>query len=94
MLLTRKSAGDGSSRARGGLLSRSLGESSGATMDRRDDILNSTPLGWACRWGRLQLVRLLLEYGADREETNSEPWARPRSWALKLGHDDIVSALG
>ena len=24
----------------------------GARMDVRDDILKSTPLGWACRWGR------------------------------------------
>lgn len=32
----------------------------GARMDRRDDMLNSTPLGWACRWGRIQLVKLLI----------------------------------
>ena len=65
----------------------------GARMDRRDEILKSTPLGWACRWGRAQLVRLLIEHGADPEENNAEPWARPRSWALKLGHDQILSAL-
>ncbi|MGC2656985.1 MAG: ankyrin repeat domain-containing protein [Bryobacteraceae bacterium] len=65
----------------------------GPRLDRRDDILQSTPLGWACRWGRLQLVRLLIEHGADREENNSEAWARPRSWALKMGHDEIVPLL-
>jgi hypothetical protein len=65
----------------------------GARMDRRDDILKSTPLGWACRWGRPGLVRLLIEYGADTEENDAEPWARPRSWALKMGHDEIASLL-
>jgi len=65
----------------------------GAHMDRRDDILKSTPLGWACRWGRVQLARALIEHGADPEESSAEPWARPRSWALKMGHHDIVSAL-
>jgi ankyrin repeat protein len=65
----------------------------GARMDRRDDILNSTPLGWACRWGRVQLVRLLIEHGADPEENDAEAWARPRSWARKMGHNEIVKAL-
>lgn len=65
----------------------------GAPMDRRDDILKSTPLGWACRWGRPQLVKVLIEHGADPEESSAEPWARPRSWATKMGHREIVSAL-
>jgi ankyrin repeat protein len=65
----------------------------GARMDRRDDILSSTPLGWACRWGRAQLVRLLIERGADREEKDAEEWARPRSWARKMDHNEIVRVL-
>lgn len=65
----------------------------GARVDRRDEILKSTPLGWACRWGRVQLVRLLMEHGADPEENDGEPWARPRSWALKMGHDQILPLL-
>jgi ankyrin repeat protein len=65
----------------------------GAQVDQRDEILKSTPLGWACRWGRVPLVRLLIEHGADPEENNGEPWARPRSWALKMGHDEILSVL-
>jgi hypothetical protein len=65
----------------------------GARMDRRDDILSSTPLGWACRWGRVGLVRLLIEYGADPEENDAEAWARPRSWARKMGHHEIEQAL-
>ena len=66
----------------------------GAHLDRRDDILQSTPLGWACRWGRVQFVRLLIGHGADREESSAEPWARPRAWAQKMGHPEIMSALG
>ena len=65
----------------------------GARLDRRDDILSSTPLGWACRWGRVQLVRMLIEHGADPEENDTEAWARPRSWARKMGHSEIISAL-
>ena len=35
----------------------------GANMTARDGVLKSTPLGWACRWGRAELVKLLLERG-------------------------------
>jgi ankyrin repeat protein len=66
----------------------------GACLDRRDDILSSTPLGWACRWGRVQLVKLLIERGADPEEKDAEEWVRPRSWARKMGHEEIVPVLG
>jgi ankyrin repeat protein len=65
----------------------------GARVDGRDGILKSTPLGWACRWGRARLVRLLIDEGADLEENDGEAWARPRAWALKMGHDKIHSAL-
>jgi hypothetical protein len=58
----------------------------GARMDVRDVILKSTPLGWACRWGRAAVVKALLERGADAEEADAEPWARPRAWAEKMGH--------
>ena len=32
-------------------------------------------LGWACRWGRIELVKLLLDRGADPVEAEAEPWA-------------------
>ena len=32
----------------------------GARLDVRDDLLKSTPLGWACRWGRVEMVKLFL----------------------------------
>ncbi len=65
----------------------------GARIDHRDDILKSTPLGWACRWGKIKLVRLLLEYGAAPHEKDTEPWAQPLAWAQKMGHDEIASLL-
>jgi ankyrin repeat protein len=65
----------------------------GARIDERDDVLRSTPLGWACRWGRLGLVKLLLDRGADPVETGAEPWARPRAWAEKMRHEDVLAML-
>ncbi len=65
----------------------------GARLDVRDDLLRSTPLGWACRWGRLPLVKLLLERGADPVEADAEPWATPRAWAEKKGHGEVLAVL-
>lgn len=65
----------------------------GARPDVRDQILRSTPLGWACRWGRASVVAALLEHGADAIEPDAEPWASPEAWASKMGHDAIVDML-
>jgi ankyrin repeat protein len=65
----------------------------GARLDIRDNLLKSTPLGWACRWGRVELVRLLLERGADPVEADAEPWATPMAWARKKGHREITALL-
>jgi ankyrin repeat protein len=65
----------------------------GAKTGGRDDILKSTALGWACRWGRAKVAGLMLEHGADPIEGDAEPWARPRAWAEKRGHAEIVALL-
>ena len=65
----------------------------GARLDLRDELLNSTPLGWACRWGRENLVRLFLERGADPVESDAEPWATPRAWAAKKKHLGVLAIL-
>jgi ankyrin repeat protein len=65
----------------------------GARLDVRDDLLKSTPLGWACRWGRVELVRLFLEGGADPVEADTEAWARPQAWAEKMKHADVLAIL-
>jgi len=65
----------------------------GARMDVRDALLQSTPLGWACRWGRIELVKLLLERGADPVEAGAEPWATPQAWAQKMGYSAVLALL-
>ncbi len=65
----------------------------GARLDLRDSVLLSTPLGWACRWGRIELVRLFLDRGADPIEPGAEPWARPRAWAEKMKHREVIDVL-
>jgi ankyrin repeat protein len=65
----------------------------GASLTRRDPLLQSTPLGWACRWGRIELVRLYLERGADALEADAQPWATPLAWATKRGHHEIAQLL-
>jgi hypothetical protein len=65
----------------------------GASLAIRDALLKSTPLGWACRWGRIELVRLFLQRSADPVEADAEPWATPLAWATKRGHRDIVQLL-
>jgi ankyrin repeat protein len=65
----------------------------GGRLDRRDNLLKSTPLGWACRWGRIELVRLFLERGADPIEADAEPWAAPRAWAERMDHADVLAVL-
>jgi ankyrin repeat protein len=66
---------------------------SGARLDVRDNLLKSTPLGWACRWGQLPLVKLFLERGADPIEPDAEPWATPLAWASRGGHSAIEAEL-
>jgi ankyrin repeat protein len=65
----------------------------GARLDVRDTLLESTPLGWACRWGRIELVRLFLERGADPVERDAQPWATPRAWAEKTHRNGLLEAL-
>jgi ankyrin repeat protein len=65
----------------------------GARLDIRDDLLKSTALGWACRWGRTELVRLYLERGADPIEADAETWATPMAWAETMKQSDSLAVL-
>jgi ankyrin repeat protein len=65
----------------------------GARLDVRDDLLKSTPLGWACRWGRKKLAQVLISRGAKVDEPDAESWATPKSWAEKMGHEAMLALL-
>ena len=65
----------------------------GARLDIRDYLLDSTPFGWACRWGRMEMVELMLDRGADPVEADAPAWARPMAWAERMGHQDVVGVL-
>jgi hypothetical protein len=65
----------------------------GGRLDIRDALLKSTPLGWACRWGLTDVVKLFLDHGADPVEADAEPWASPRAWAEKTHHREILVLL-
>lgn len=65
----------------------------GARLDLRDDLLKSTPLGWACRWGRLELAEVLIARGAQIDELDAEPWATPIAWGRRMNHSRILSLL-
>ncbi len=65
----------------------------GAGLDGRDELLQSTPLAWACQWGRAGLVRLLLERGADGIDAAADEWATPLARARKSGSAAVLAAL-
>jgi ankyrin repeat protein len=65
----------------------------GARLDVRDNLLKSTPLGWACRWGQRPLVTLFLNRGADPIEADAEAWATPLAWAVEMNYPDIAATL-
>lgn len=65
----------------------------GADLEAIDEEYQSTPLGWAARWGRKEAVELLLERGAKVEPEGCPAWAMPIAWAEKKGHNEIVEVL-
>ncbi len=64
----------------------------GALLDARDTLLHSTPLAWAARWGRRELVELYLQHGAD-PQPDGESWTTPLAWAERYGHASVDNRL-
>ena len=64
----------------------------GADVDCIDDEYRSTPLGYAARWGHVEMVKLLLDWGADPENSGAS-WSTPLAWAKKKNHDEVVKVL-
>jgi hypothetical protein len=56
----------------------------GAHIDAVDDDFQSTPLGFVARRGRREVVRLLLDRGADPNRAGAL-WATPLAWAVNTG---------
>lgn len=64
----------------------------GAALDVIDDEYQSTPLGFAARWGREEIVRLLLDRGASADTAGAE-WATPLAWSRARGHEAVERLL-
>lgn len=64
----------------------------GADIDPVDDEYQSTPLGLAARWGQADMVKFLLEQGADLRKSGAL-WSKPLTWAIKKGHMGIADML-
>jgi ankyrin repeat protein len=64
----------------------------GAAIDAVDDEFRSTPLGFAARWGQFEMVRLLLDRGADRDLAGAD-WSTPLAWARRKGHAKVAALL-
>jgi len=50
----------------------------------------STPLGWAAKFNRPEMAKILLKRGADPGLPKVYPWATPVRWAEKKNHSKIV----
>jgi ankyrin repeat protein len=65
----------------------------GADINRRDNEFESTPLAWAARVGRAEMIELLLSRGALPCLPDDEPWSMPAAWARRHGHPHILKLL-
>ena len=64
----------------------------GAEVDALEKQLQSTPLGWAARYGQRELCAFLLQRGADIDRGGAD-WARPLAWADRYGHGEVAALL-
>ena len=65
----------------------------GADINAVEGFHSSTPLGWAAREGKKEMVEWLLNKGADPTFPKEEPWAQPLVLAQRRGHDAITALL-
>jgi len=65
----------------------------GADINCRDYQFDSTPLAWAARVGRAEMVELLIARGALRSLPDDEAWSMPAAWARRRGHEHILKLL-
>jgi ankyrin repeat protein len=77
---------------KGNLFKAALLIKHGADINSIDEEYQSTPLGMAARWGRVEMVKYLLQQGADPKKAGA-PWATPLAWAMKKGFYEIEKLL-
>lgn len=65
----------------------------GAKINAMETEWSSTPLGWAAKHGKKDMVEFLLENGADKNLPDDETWARPVEWAKRNGFPEIEQLL-
>jgi ankyrin repeat protein len=68
----------------------------GADLHARDEDICSTPLGWAAKFGKTNMVEFLLQHGAKPNPADDSPelaWATPLAWATRRGHAEVVDIL-
>ena len=65
----------------------------GAAITARDDEYRSTPLAWAARANRPEMVEFLLSRGAPVNLPDDQSWATPLAWAERRGHQQVASIL-
>jgi ankyrin repeat protein len=78
----------------GDMINAEIFIANGANVNARDRELCSTPLGWAARHGKTEMVKLLLKNGAETTFPNEPfPWATPLAWAIRKKHNEIIALL-
>jgi ankyrin repeat protein len=50
-------------------------------------------VGWAAKFGRLELVEWLLAAGSPARHPDDPDWATPLAWANRRGHAKIAQLL-
>ena len=65
----------------------------GANISAMDDDLRSTPLAWAARGNRPDMVEFLLARGARTNLPDDMPWATPLAWATRRGYRQVAEML-
>ena len=65
----------------------------GARISAKDDDLQSTPLAWAARNNRPDMIEFLLARGAETTLPDDKTWATPLAWATRRGHRQVAEIL-
>ena len=65
----------------------------GADINPIETEWSSTPLAWAAREGKREMVDWLLKKGANPYLPEDESWALPIEWAKRRGHREILEVL-